>query len=49
VVAVSLPQVAIFYMATPFIVGGGLLLLYFSVKPLLGEFMSGFEAWLISG
>ena len=43
------PQVAIFYMATPFIVGGGLLLLYFSVKPLLGEFMSGFEAWLISG
>ncbi len=43
------PQVAIFYMATPFIVAGGLLLLYFSVRPLLGEFMSGFEAWLISG
>ncbi len=43
------PQIAIFYMATPFIVGGGLLLLYFSIKPLLGEFMSGFEAWLISG
>ena len=43
------PQIAIFYVATPFIVAGGLLLLYFSIKPLLGEFMSGFEAWLISG
>ena len=43
------PQLAIFYLATPFIVAGGLLLLYFSIKPLLGEFMSAFEAWLVSG
>jgi len=43
------PQIAIFYTATPFIIAGGLLLLYFSIKPLLGEFMLGFEAWLISG
>ena len=43
------PQIAIFYTATPFIIAGALLLLYFSIKPLLGEFMSGFEAWLISG
>ena len=43
------PQVAVFYMATPFMIGGGLMLLYFTIKPLLGEFMSGFEAWLTSG
>jgi flagellar biosynthetic protein FliR len=43
------PQIAIFFVATPFIVGGGLVLLYFSIRPLLGEFMSGFAAWLISG
>ncbi len=43
------PQIAIFYVATPFIVAGGLLLLYFSIRPLLGEFMLAFEAWLRSG
>jgi flagellar biosynthetic protein FliR len=43
------PQIAIFYMAMPFTIAGGLLLLYFSIKPLLGEFMSGFDAWLITG
>jgi flagellar biosynthetic protein FliR len=43
------PQIAIFYVAAPFIIAGGLLLLYFTIKPLLGEFMSGFEAWLITG
>ena len=36
-------------MATPFMIGGGLLLLYFTIKPLLGQFMAGFEAWLTSG
>ena len=43
------PQVAVFYMATPFIIAGGLLLLYFTIKPLLGEFLAGFEGWLVSG
>lgn len=43
------PQIAIFYMATPFVIAGGLLLLYFSVRPLLGEFMTAFAAWLVSG
>ena len=43
------PQVAVFYMATPFIIAGGLMLLYFTIKPLLGEFLAGFEAWLVSG
>ncbi len=43
------PQIAIFYMATPFVIAGGLLLLYFSVRPMLGEFMSAFESWLMTG
>lgn len=43
------PQIAIFYVATPFIVAGGLLLLYFSIRPLLSEFMSSFVGWLVSG
>ncbi len=43
------PQIAIFFVATPFIVAGGLVLLYFSIRPLLGEFMSGFAAWLDIG
>ena len=40
------PQIAIFFLAPPFIVGGGLLLFYFAVKSQIGEFMAGFGAWL---
>jgi flagellar biosynthesis protein FliR len=43
------PQIAIFYIAPPFIVSGGLLLLYFVVKPQIGEFMAGFASWLTWG
>jgi flagellar biosynthetic protein FliR len=43
------PQIAIFFTATPFIIGGGLLLLYFAVRSMLGEFIDAFQSWLISG
>ena len=43
------PQIAIFYVAPPFIVSGGLLLLYFAVKAQIGEFMAGFASWLTWG
>jgi flagellar biosynthetic protein FliR len=43
------PSIAIFYVAPPFIACGGLLLLYFVVKPQIGEFMAGFAAWLTWG
>ncbi len=33
----------------PFVVGGGLILLYFTIKPAIDAFVSGFGAWLISG
>lgn len=43
------PQIGIFFVATPFIVAGGLLLLYFTARPMLGEFMAAFAAWLTTG
>ncbi len=43
------PQIAIFYVAPPFVITGGLLLLYFTGRPLIGVFMSSFAAWLRLG
>jgi len=43
------PQITIFFVAPPFIISGGLLLLYLVVKPQIAEFMSGFGAWLSWG
>jgi flagellar biosynthetic protein FliR len=43
------PQIAIFYVAPPFVVSGGLLLLYFAIKAQIGEFMASFSSWLIQG
>jgi flagellar biosynthesis protein FliR len=43
------PQIQIFYVATPFVVGGGLALLFFTLKPALEAFLIGFAAWLASG
>ena len=43
------PQIQIFFVATPFVVGGGLALLYFTVKPAIEAFLIGFGAWLASG
>lgn len=43
------PRISIFYVAPPFVVAGGLILLYFVVKAQVGEFMAGFAAWLTWG
>jgi flagellar biosynthetic protein FliR len=43
------PQVAVFYIATPFVAMGGLFLLYFTMKPLIADFILGFGAWLVTG
>ncbi len=43
------PQVQVFFVAMPFVAAGGLLLLYFTIKPAIDAFVSGFGAWLISG
>lgn len=43
------PQIAIFYISAPFVIAGGLALLFFTIKSMLGEFMASFSAWLVSG
>jgi flagellar biosynthetic protein FliR len=43
------PQIQVFYVAPPFLIAGGLLLLYFVVKGMLGQFLDGFGAWLTWG
>jgi flagellar biosynthesis protein FliR len=43
------PQIQIYFIATPFVAGGGLVLLYFTVKPAIEAFLLGFGAWLASG
>jgi flagellar biosynthetic protein FliR len=43
------PQISIFYIITPFVIAGGLVLLYFTTRSLLGEFLASFGAWLLSG
>jgi flagellar biosynthetic protein FliR len=43
------PQVAVFFIGPPFIVAGGLTLLYFVIRAQLGEFMSSFASWLSWG
>jgi flagellar biosynthesis protein FliR len=43
------PQVQVFFVATPFVAAGGLMLLYFTIKPAIEAFISAFGVWLISG
>jgi flagellar biosynthetic protein FliR len=43
------PQIPVYFISTPFVVAGGLFLLYFSSKQFLELFMAGFEVWLRSG
>lgn len=43
------PQIQIVFVSAPFVVGGGLALVYFTVKPALEAFLIGFGAWLHAG
>ena len=43
------PQIQVFFIATPFLVAGGLILLYFTIRPAIEAFLAGFAAWLVSG
>ena len=43
------PQISVYYIATPFVLCGGLVLLVFTVRPILDEFESVFGAWLAWG
>lgn len=43
------PQVQVYFVATPFVAAGGLMLLYFTIKPAIEAFLIGFGAWLHLG
>ena len=43
------PQIAIFFIAPPFVVAGGVALLYFTIRGQIAEFMAAFSGWLGSG
>ncbi len=43
------PGVQIFFLSTPFLLLGGLLLLYFTIKPLLHIFIAAFAQFLVNG
>lgn len=43
------PQISIFYISTPFILLGGLFLLYFTISPMLSVFNADLADWLMTG
>ncbi len=43
------PQIPVFFVSTPFIVGGGLMLLYFLTDEIFALFMAQFADWLATG
>jgi flagellar biosynthetic protein FliR len=40
------PQIAIFFIAPPFVIAGGLALLYFTIRAQVQGFVAAFSAWL---
>ena len=43
------PQVPVMFVAPPFLLAGGMLILYLTARPALDLFISGFAGWLRSG
>jgi flagellar biosynthesis protein FliR len=43
------PQIQVYFIATPFVLAGGLFLLYFASREMLAMFMAGFSMWLHEG
>ena len=43
------PQIAVYFISLPFVVFGGLFVLYFTLGELLTIFLKGFSRWLITG
>jgi flagellar biosynthetic protein FliR len=43
------PQIPVYFISTPFVLAGGLFLLYFVGKQFLQLFIAGFSAWLATG
>ena len=44
-----MPQIPVYFISMPFVLAGGLLLLYFTIGESLRLFMAGFIGWLATG
>lgn len=43
------PMIPVYFITMPFVLGGGILILYFTISEALTLFITGFQAFLISG
>jgi flagellar biosynthetic protein FliR len=43
------PQIPVYFISAPFVIAGGLFLLYFAVQELMALFAEGFAAWIATG
>jgi flagellar biosynthetic protein FliR len=43
------PQIPVYFISLPLVIGGGLLLLYFAAPEMLHLFLDGFASWLFRG
>jgi flagellar biosynthetic protein FliR len=43
------PQIAVYFISLPFVIAGGLFVLYFTIGEFLRLFVSGFAGWLAGG
>jgi flagellar biosynthetic protein FliR len=43
------PQIAVYFISVPFVMAGGLLLLYLTISDFMRLFMAGFMSWLANG
>ncbi len=43
------PQIAVYFVSIPFVIFGGLIILYFTVSEFIMIFINAFGRWLING
>ena len=44
-----IPQIPVYFIATPFVLAGGFVILYLTIGESLRLFMMGFMGWLAAG
>ena len=43
------PQIPVYFISLPFVIAGGLFVLYFTLGEFLGVFVQSFSLWLANG
>lgn len=44
-----IPQMPVYFISLPFVIGGGMILLYLTISESLRVFLKGFSSWLLGG